>query len=147
MAERILIIILGVMLLFCAIQDLIKRRVYVSVIGIGAVLTLICLPFTEHIGIADCIGGFSIGLAVILLSKITEGRIGMGDGGILCITGLGLGFWSNLELFGIALFLAAILSIILIVFRRVDRKMSIPFIPFLFAGYIIMFATTKGTMV
>ena len=61
----------------------------------------------------------------------------MGDGMLLCITGLGLGFWSNLELFAIALILAAIVSIFLLMLRLADRKKSIPFIPFLLIGYVI----------
>jgi len=43
-----------------------------------------------------------------------------------------------MELFGLALMLAAVLSIILLAFRKVDRKKSIPFIPFMFAGYLIL---------
>ncbi len=147
MADKTLILILGALLLICAIQDLFKKRVYVWVIGIGAVLTFVCLPFTEKLSVADCIGGLAVGLGTLLISKITAGKIGMGDGILLCVTGIGLGFWNNLELFGIALFLAAILSIFLLLLRIVDRKQSIPFIPFLFAGYIIIVIASKGALV
>jgi leader peptidase (prepilin peptidase)/N-methyltransferase len=78
---------------------------------------------------------------------MTGGKIGMGDGILLCVTGIGLGFWNNLELFGVALFLAAVLSIILMILRVVDRKKSIPFIPFLFAGYLIIVFASKGTLI
>lgn len=147
MAEKTLILILGVLLLICALQDLFKKRVYLWVIGIGAVLTFICLPFLDELSVADCIGGVSVGLITILISKITAGKIGMGDGIILCVTGVGLGFWNNLELFGVALFLAAVLSIILMILRVVDRKKSIPFIPFLFAGYLIIIFSSKGVLI
>ena len=117
------------------------------VIGVGGLFTVLCLLFVEHPSIAGRIGGLSIGLAIVLLSKLTAGKIGMGDGILLCITGIGLGFWSNLELFGIALFLAAILSIVLLMLKMVDRKKSIPFVPFLFAGYIILAFATKGALI
>jgi leader peptidase (prepilin peptidase)/N-methyltransferase len=147
MAEKILIIILGALLLFCTIQDFVKMKVQVWVIGMGGIVTLLYLPFAESIDIAGRIGGLAIGLTVILLSKVTAGKIGMGDGILLCITGIGLGFWRNLELFGLALFLAAILSIFLLFMKRVDRKQSIPFIPFLFIGYLILLVASKGAII
>lgn len=81
---------------------------------------------------------------MIVISKITGGKIGMGDGILLCITGMGLGFWGNLELFGIALFFAAVVSILLLIFRLADRKKSIPFVPFLFFGYVFLLIVGKG---
>jgi leader peptidase (prepilin peptidase)/N-methyltransferase len=147
MAERTLLLILGVLLFICSLQDFLRKRVYLWIIGIGAVLTFVCLPFMEKISIANCIGGLTVGLVILLISKMTGGKIGMGDGILLCVTGIGLGFWNNLELFGVALFLAAVLSIILMILRVVDRKTSIPFIPFLFAGYLIIVFASKGTLI
>jgi leader peptidase (prepilin peptidase)/N-methyltransferase len=147
MAEKTLMLILGVLLLICTIQDLTKKRVYLWVIGIGSALTFICLPFIEKLSVANCIGGLAVGLVTLMISKMTDGKIGVGDGILLCVTGIGLGFWNNLELFGIALFLAAVISIFLLLSRIVDRKKSIPFIPFLFAGYLIIVFISKGALV
>lgn len=146
MGEKILMLVLGGLLLICAIQDLIKKRIYLWSVAIGAALTLACLPVIAERGIVDCIGGLAVGLAALLISRATGGKIGLGDGIILCVTGLGLGFWSNLELFGIALFLAAVLSIILLALRLVNRKQSIPFIPFLLAGYLIIVFASRGEL-
>ncbi|MDF2905078.1 MAG: putative rane protein [Herbinix sp.] len=146
MVDEIIILILGAMLLCCAIQDLRNKKVTLWVLIIGAVLTVGCLPFAHNLSIAGRIGGLAVGLAVVLLSKVTEGKIGMGDGILLCISGLSLGFWCNLELFGIALLLAAMLSILLLILRRVNRKQSIPFVPFLFVGYLILFVASNGSM-
>lgn len=147
MADRILVIMLGALLLICAIQDLLKKRIYLWVICMGGITTVVCSVFVDNLGIMDRVGGLLVGLAIMLLSKITAGGIGMGDGILLCITGLGLGFWCNLELFGLALFLAAMISIILLILRRVDRKQTIPFVPFLFAGYLILSITSNGAFV
>ncbi len=147
MADKILMLIQGALLLICAIQDIFKKRVLLWLICIGAVMTCVCLPFIDRLSVVDCLGGLSIGLVTMLISKMTAGKIGMGDGILLCVTGMGLGFWNNLELFGMALFLAAVLSIFLLILRRVDRKKSIPFIPFLFAGYLIIVFASKGTLV
>jgi leader peptidase (prepilin peptidase)/N-methyltransferase len=141
MAENSMKLVLGALLFLCAVQDILRKKIYLWVIGVGAITTLLFLPFCAKLPILDRIGGLIIGLCIIILSIITAGKIGTGDGALLCITGLGLGFWRNLELFGAALFLAATVSIILLIFRLADRRRSIPFVPFLFAGYLILMIT------
>lgn len=147
MAEKLLLILLGTLLLFCSVQDLWRRRVYLWMLGAGAASIIVVLPFCERLTVLSRIGGLLIGLTIMLISKLTAGKIGMGDGILLCVTGLGLGFWANMELFGIALCLAAALSILLMILRLLDHKKSIPFIPFLFAGYLILYVVSNGTMI
>lgn len=144
MAESTMTISMGLLLLFCGIQDTVKKKVYLWIIILGAFIVIACLPFCYSISIADRMCGLALGLSVVVLSKATGGKIGMGDGMLLCITGLGLGFWSNLELFAIALILAAIVSIFLLMLRLADRKKSIPFIPFLLIGYVTLMLSEYG---
>ena len=146
MTDNRMVLLLGGLLFCCAIQDLIKKKVYLWVIGLGAIFLMICILWMDNLDLANRMGGLMIGLSILALSKITAGKIGMGDGLLLCVTGMGLGFWLNLELLGVALLLAATLSIVLLILRKVDRKQTIPFIPFLFVGYLILFAASKGSM-
>lgn len=143
MADIVVKIILIATLLFCGVQDIRKKRIFIWVILLGALLTCICIPYCSTYSILERIGGSAVGLTVVIISFATAGKIGMGDGLLLCVTGLGLGFWGNLELFAIALFLAAIISIVLLITRLADRKKSIPFVPFLLAGYIILIAVNR----
>lgn len=129
---------LGVLLLICAIQDMKYKQISVGFIGLGLLILLICAPFTNMLYIGDRILGFMIGAIVVFISKVTKGKIGMGDGLILCTTGVGLGLWRNLELFAYALFIAAIVSIILLTLRIVNRKHSLPFVPFLLLSYLVI---------
>lgn len=129
---------MGIMLLICAAQDSIQKKVCTWMIAIGAIMMGICVLFSHSITMLDRIGGLLVGAAVVIISKATGGKIGMGDGLLLCVTGIGLGLWGNLELFAVALFAAAIVSIILLSLRLVDRKKSIPFVPFLFIGYLFI---------
>ncbi len=147
MSEWMIRIVLGVMLLFCGVQDLLYKKIYLWMIGVCAAVVIVCLPFCENLSVTERLGGCALGLGVILLSKATEGKIGLGDGILLCVTGLGLGFWTNAELFGIALSLAAAVSIVLLLMRRADRKKSIPFVPFLLTGYVILLTISKGNLV
>jgi leader peptidase (prepilin peptidase)/N-methyltransferase len=138
MAEIFIKIILVGILLFCAIWDVIKKKIFLWSILSGAILIGICLPFCEKFSLWNSIGGFAVGAFVVLVSVVTVGKIGMGDALLLCLTGMALGFWSNLELFAVALLLAAIISIILLVVRLADRKKSIPFVPFILISYLFL---------
>ncbi|NLK28225.1 MAG: hypothetical protein GX306_07775 [Clostridiales bacterium] len=130
--------ILGALLLLCGIQDLRKKRLYLWLVLVGAILIGICIPFSDSLTWFNRMGGATIGIVVILISLATGGKIGMGDGILLCVTGIGLGFWTNLELFALALLGAAIVSIVLLIFRLADRKKSIPFVPFLLISFILI---------
>jgi len=147
MAEILIKILLGALLLICGIQDIKKQKIQMGIILLGIALTIACLPFCHSIALVERLSGFAIGVGVLFLSKATAGKIGMGDGLLLCITGLGLGFWPNLGLFGIALLFAAIISIVLLVFRLADRKKSIPFVPFLLIAYAFVLAAERGNII
>jgi leader peptidase (prepilin peptidase)/N-methyltransferase len=138
MVETFMNMIMGVLLLVCGVQDALKKKIFIWVIGLGAVLIGVCMPFSDTITMLERIGGVAVGAVIIIISKATEGKIGLGDGFLLCVTGLGLGFWGNIELIGVALFFAAIVSIALLVFRLADRKKSIPFVPFMLLGYVVL---------
>lgn len=138
MAEILMKVITGVMLVVCGIQDLKTKKITLWIILVSIILIIACLPFCNTIKMTEIAGGIAIGVSVIVISYITGGKIGLGDGLILCATGIGLGFWGNLELFGIALLFAAIVSIILLVLRLADRKKCIPFVPFLLFAYLFL---------
>ncbi len=138
MQDIILKGVMGTMLLISAVQDILKKKICLWVIAAGAALTLGCLILRRPVSLWDAFGGALVGVSVIVISKASGDKIGMGDGLLLCVTGLGLGFWKNMELFAYALLAAAIVSIILLTFRLADRKKSIPFVPFLMLGYLLL---------
>jgi leader peptidase (prepilin peptidase)/N-methyltransferase len=138
MSENIVAFLLLVLLILSSIQDLLKKRIGLWIIILGGGIICAFIPFYHTITLFDRLGGVAVGGVVIVISLATGGKIGLGDGLLLCITGIGLGFWNNLELFALALLFAAILSIILMIFRLADRKKSIPFVPFLLLGYVFI---------
>lgn len=132
---------IGILLLVCAIQDIRKKKIFLWFIILGAILISSCVFFYNALSIVDIIGGVAIGAIVMVISIATDGKIGLGDGMLLIATGIGLGFWNNLELFAISLFMAAIVSIGLLILQLADRKKSIPFVPFLLLGHIVLIIT------
>src|SRR5690554_5930806 len=101
------------------------------------------IPFSTTLSVLDRLLGITPGIGVLILSKLTSGKIGMGDGLILGVTGIELGFWGNMELFALALLFAALFSIVLLILRRADRKKAIPFIPFILLAYIVLMVQIK----
>lgn len=134
--EKLIYGLIGILLLIGALQDIRAKRIHLWIILTGGLTLCVCILFSHNISLTDRVGGLSVGLFVILVSKITGGKIGMGDGFLLCVTGIGLGFWGNLELFALALFAAAVLSVFLLLFKKADRKKCIPFVPFLLLAYL-----------
>lgn len=127
---------IGVLLFLCGVQDMRSKKISLWLVLSGAILISLIVINSTTLSIINCLGGLGVGIFVIIISILTEGKIGMGDGLLLCVTGIGLGFWTNLELFALALLLAAIVSILLLTFRVADRKKCIPFIPFLFFSFL-----------
>lgn len=138
MCEYIIRGLLGLLLIIVSIQDIRWKKIKLNIVLIATVGLSICLPFSAALTILDRILGLVLGLGVVLLSKATGGKIGIGDGMVLGVTGIGLGFWTNMELFAMALAMAALFSIALIILRKANRKSAIPFLPFLLCAYIFI---------
>ena len=75
------------------------------------------------------------GVFLYLMSKATRGAIGEGDALVYLMTGVTLGFFGNIELLTLSLFFSAIVSVFLLVFRKVGKKKRIPFVPFTAIAY------------
>lgn len=128
--------IITIWLLLCSIQDIKKKKVNTDLIVAGVLLLTIVTSIFESITMLNRFAGLSLGVVLLVLCYVTRGQIGIGDGLILCITGLNLGFLKNSLLLLYALLGAAVFSAILIFFWRVNRHKTIPFVPFLFLGYL-----------
>lgn len=144
MGETILRVLIGIFLVIVTIQDLVAKKIKVWTVIVCSMLLCICIPFCPSISLFNRIMGLIMGLILILLSKATGGKIGIGDGLVICVTGMGFGFWNNLELFALALLIAAIFSMGLLMFKKVNRKESIPFLPFLFLSYLFLYIPVWG---
>ncbi|WP_026505128.1 prepilin peptidase [Butyrivibrio sp. NC3005] len=81
---------------------------------------------------------FIPGLFLISLSFITREKIGYGDGLIALGTGPVFGI-SNLMLgFCISFFLSGMTAGILMIFKKAKRDEQLPFLPFMFAGLLVV---------
>lgn len=134
--EFIVSVILFLWLLLCSIQDIKKKKINIYLVLAGLLMPLIGIIWNGEFNYLHSLGGMSLGLILLCISFITKGQIGVGDGLIVCITGLCLGFSGNAMLLVISLFGSAIISIILLAFKIAGRKKTIPFVPFILFGYM-----------
>lgn len=134
--ESIISIIACIWLSLCSWQDIKKKRINIILIGSGFLILLIGTMLQGELSIMNRFAGLSLGIILLVLNPITRGQIGVGDGLIVSTTGFCLGFSKNAVLLVYALFGSAVISMVLLVIYRVNRKKSIPFVPFLLIGYL-----------
>lgn len=107
----------------------------VAFVAASALLYRLCMG----IGVLELILGLIPGVVLLMLAFATKESIGTGDGLVLCVLGLFCGWRQCLAIFGMALVLSAILSIILLICRKAGRKTELPFLPSLFGGYVLYY--------
>jgi len=76
------------------------------------------------------------GIAFIIISRITKESLGYGDGIIVLVMGVYLSIQKLIGSLVLALLLAAIWSIVLLVFFKKRKQEEFPFVPFVLLGYI-----------
>lgn len=130
-------VVLGLLGL-CSLEDMKYKKLtvmYILLFGIVGVLLHLFIPVCS---IYSVLWGMVLGGILILISIITRGSVGMGDGILLVVTGVYLGGYGNLELFMTGLLFAALWSLGLIVLKKKKGKEEIAFVPFLLVSYLTM---------
>ena len=123
-----------------SLEDLRDNKITVTITLFSGILGIILHLLSPDISIFEMIEGMFSGAWVILLGCLTGGKIGIGDGIIFILTGLYLGAEKNLALMCLSFYLAGICGIFLLLFGCCKRDGRIPFVPFLFLGYLCMVA-------
>lgn len=136
-------VLMGV-LFISSIEDIRRRRVNLILLivsGIVAVFFHMC--WNSH-SLMDMLEGALVGVVLLICSKLTKGRIGVGDGLMLVVTGLFLGWQKNAALFFLGTMMAGLYSLLLFSLKRKRKDDEIAFIPFLSIGYLIVCILETG---
>lgn len=134
---RVLMAAIGFLLLVAGIADIRKRQISRAQI---LVLLLVCcavIPLKKEFGVIDAVGGFTVGLCAIGVSIATREQIGKGDGIVIAAVGIALGARKCLLVVFSASFMMSVVAIVVLVFRRGGRETRLPFLPAIFAGYLL----------
>ena len=129
--------ILFLYLLAMSIYDMEREEIHIgATLLTGIVLAAIRVIQFFHEGVSmELVLGVVPGLLVLLLSYATHGKIGMGDGFVMMVCGMVLSFLDNLFLLFFALVLSAAAGAVLMIFRRVKRSYTMPFVPFISVSF------------
>lgn len=140
---RILVtnILVGLLLGIEGIIDYRTKKINIPILIVGALAGLTSLFIFNEFSIWKVVLGLLEGLLAIGLSYVTREGIGYGDGLIIGVTGLILGWKTNLIVILMGVFICSITSIILLITRRADRKKRIPFVPFLAVSFLLVMFT------
>lgn len=134
----------GVLLIILGIQDI--RFKTIKLKSLLWILPFFCLDVIFHTELLvwERLLGVLIGICLLVVSKVSRGQVGMGDGYVLCTIGATIGFSRNLELLCYSMFIAALAAMVLLVIKHYNKKQTMPFIPFLFLGYLGCFIVNGG---
>lgn len=131
---RVVKLILAVLFLIpCVVTDIRRKTVsiwYLFGAGIaGAVFSLVL----RDVPWWSVVSGIALGGVFLLLSKMTRGGIGLGDGAMIAAVGSWIGLGQTLSALLVSLIPAAIAGGICLLLKK-GRKFELPFAPFLEAG-------------
>ena len=127
------ILVLG-LLLVNGVIDIWKKRI--SLCSIGIYLLIWVCAFAS-----DCewirIGAALVpGIIMLIISILSRGAIGMGDGILVMALGVCLSWMEIAIVLAIALMLSFFWAVIQLLARK-NRMYAFPFVPFLFMGYLV----------
>lgn len=82
--------------------------------------------------------GMAPGIGLILLSIVTRGAVGLGDGMVLMVCGCILDIEAGTALFMTALLLTMPIALWKLIIQKKERSEELAFVPFLLAAYLIV---------
>lgn len=134
--------------------DFQKKIIPNAVVGTGFVLraALLCFecfvcPGNIRTAFLNAAAGFAFGLLLLLLlSFITRHGIGYGDVKLFAWIGFSMGFADTYSILFYSALSAAVAGIWLMFVKKKDRKMELPFGPFVYIGaYLVMCMAFLGS--
>lgn len=131
-------------LLVCSLEDIRQRKVnsiWILICGILAVVFHLCW---RRLDVYEMLLGALPGVGLLLVSKITGGKVGAGDGLLLIVTGFFLGWQKNTAIFFVGTCLAGIYSLFQLWLKRKKKEDEIAFVPFLSLGYLLILCLERG---
>ncbi len=125
------------MLGWCSLEDIKKKQVMVYPVLLFGIAGVLLHLYYRNLSIYSLFAGVLLGVALLIIGAVS-GQIGIGDGLVLLVSGIYLGFWENARLLFHGLLFCGIWSGVLLLMKKKKRKDEIAFVPFLFLAYLEM---------
>lgn len=131
-------IILILVLFICAVMDIRKKMIYLPFIIFSSLIIVFMQIAAKELDLASVMAAVIVMLIVCGISVISRGQLGLGDGLLLGMTGLGLGVSDNLCMLlycFMGVFFVAMLWVLIFHGKKESR---IPLAPFVLAASILV---------
>ena len=128
--------IMGGTLLYMAVYDLRKKVVPLYMILVMGILAVLHTAVCKSLSWAQLLLGLGIGIFFLAFSKITREAVGYGDSLVLLCLGMFLGGSSLAKMVMAAAIGSSLFAIVVGMVKGWNRKQTLPFIPFVCAGYV-----------
>lgn len=128
----------GVYLFIISIKDIYKKRLDIRIVILGILFAPGFILCFNEIGLYERIMGLIPGAILYICSLVSREGIGLADILEIILIGLCTGIGGIITVLSVAFLLIAFLAGIMIAFGRLKFKSRVPFLPFLFTGYVFM---------
>lgn len=119
----------------CDIKEMLVHKYLTYALMFVCALIMLLNPYTGVIN--NLVTGSFMTIACIVAYKLSGNKIGSGDVKVIASLSFALGYPLIFSLLFAAMFMAMIYGIVLIITKKATVRTEIPFIPFIFLGYII----------
>lgn len=126
----------GTYLFINTITDMKEKKIYLWISLVYIVNTFLFYAWIMPEAWLEAFVGIMPGVLLLVLSKMTKGELGIGDGIVVAILGVMVGIKGILMITMYASVLCGLLCIGLRIAKKVQWKTSIPMVPFLMAGFV-----------
>lgn len=129
---------LSVLLVPCAVMDVWKKRLPVVALCILMAVAATVNLVMERLSWWEILLGVLYGGSFLLISLLSKGAVGLGDGVMIAAAGawMGIMFVLYASIFGFLL--AGIFGLLYIKVKKLDRKTKLPFAPFFTASCLLL---------
>jgi leader peptidase (prepilin peptidase)/N-methyltransferase len=146
--ENISLLILFLCLMILSIWDVRYKKIPLILIIGGSVIGIIIGIFRLEFGWKIPLFGALIGFFFVFLSFILKEKIGYGDGLIIAMTGIYVGFENTMGIVIVSFLCIFPVALCIYIKNHVQKANSknieIPYIPFLFFSYVIFLMNNRG---
>lgn len=127
------------LLIFIGVEAAVDYRKK-SISAVCSIIMLVgmaaCVMIYGYTDWKNLLCGMLPGAAVVILSIISGQAVGSGDGMILMVIGAVRGAYEAVMVLMFAGLAASVIMLVLLMARKVKKKSTIAFIPYLLAGYV-----------
>ncbi len=125
-----------IVLIVLSIEDICYKKIHVLIPLFGCVVIILVRVMENELCIIEMMCSILPGLLLTGIAYVTKEAIGIGDGIVMCMTGLSFDILICTLMILISFGMAAVFCLAGIVFGRVGRKTEVAFLPFILSGYI-----------